>query len=124
MPQVSTRLRFARSLRIGTIATIVAGGLLVLAPAASSQSVTPQSVDPWQHFIDCAGVLITAPDVHAANCLPSNVGPESRSLGASSDGDDTKCPVRLTPSQFDGYEDDDCYDDTGQDDSVDDLTNV
>lgn len=100
MPQVSTRLRFARSLRIGTIATIVAGGLLVLAPAASSQTVTPQSVDPWQHFIDCAGVLITAPDVHAANCLPSNVAPETKSLGASSDGDDGfDCPI------LDGVED-------------------
>ena len=85
MPATSPRL--THQLRIGTIATIVAGGLLLLATSASSQSVTPQSVDPWQHFIDCAGVLITAPDVHAANCLPSNIPPETKSL-ASSPGDD------------------------------------
>ncbi len=114
MSAVSTKPSLTRSLRIGTIATIVAGGLLLLAPAASSQSVTPQSVDPWQHFIDCAGVLITAPDVHAANCLPSNAGLETKSLGASGD-DDSKCPVRLTQSQFDGYEDDDCYGDAVDD---------
>ncbi len=82
MPAVSTKLR------IGTIATIVAGGLLLLAPGASSQSVTPQSVDPLQHFIDCAGVLITAPDIHAANCLPSVIGPEMNSLASSPDDDD------------------------------------
>ena len=82
MSAVSTKLR------IGTIATIVAGGLLLLAPGASSQSVTPQSVDPLQHFIDCAGVLITAPDVHAANCLPNNIPPETNSLASSPDDDD------------------------------------
>lgn len=120
MPAVSSKLR------IGTIATIVAGGLLLLAPGASSQSVTPQSVDPLQHFIDCAGVLITAPDVHAANCLPSNIGPEMKSLGSGSGGGGgSPCRIRITPSQFDGYEDDDCDDDdTSQDDFVDDLTNV
>lgn len=84
MSAVSTKLR------IGTIATIVAGGLLLLAPGASSQSVTPQSVDPMQHFIDCAGVLITAPDVHAANCLPNNIPPETKSM-ASSIGDPDPC---------------------------------
>lgn len=103
MPAVSTKPRFAGSLRIGTIATIVAGGLLLLAPAASSQSVTPQSVDPLQHFIDCAGVLITAPDVHAANCLPSNVAPDTKALGASGGGDDVDCFV--DDAAQDGFED-------------------
>src|SRR5687768_9882132 len=88
MRAVSTNQRLTHRLRIGTIATIVAGGLLLLAHGASSQSVTPQSVDPMQHFIDCAGVLIAAPDVHAANCLPSNIGPETMSLASSPDDDD------------------------------------
>ena len=117
MPAVSSKLR------IGTIATIVAGGLLLLAPGASSQSVTPQSVDPLQHFIDCAGVLITAPDVHAANCLPSNIGPEMKSLG-SSNGSGTPCRVRMTPTQFDSSNDDDCYEDDASQDGVADLTNT
>jgi|GEM_PF-2798328 len=84
MPAVSTKHRLARRIRLGTIATLVAGGLLLLAPSASSQTVTPQSVDPLQHFIDCAGVLITAPDIHAAYCLPSNVAPDSYALGGGS----------------------------------------
>jgi hypothetical protein len=81
----ATNPRLTHQLRIGIIATIIAGGILLLAPGASSQSVTPQSVDPMQHFIDCAGVLITAPDVHAANCLPSNIAPETKSLASSPD---------------------------------------
>ena len=105
MSAVSTRLR------IGTIATVVVGGLLLLAPGASSQSVTPQSVDPWQHFIDCAGVLITAPDVHAANCLPNNIGPEMKSLGSSSDGGGKDCRI------LDGVEDLVLDTDCGRDDT-------
>ncbi len=84
MSAVSSKHQLAHRIRLGTIATLAAGGLLLLAPTASSQTVTPQSVDPLQHFIDCAGVLITAPDVHAANCLPSNVAPETRALGGGS----------------------------------------
>ncbi len=105
MPAVSTKHRLARRLRIGTIATLAAGALLLLAPSASSQTVTPQSVDPLQHFIDCAGVLITAPDIHAANCLPSNVAPETKSLGADSIGDDSHCMVDVVQ---DGFADSDC----------------
>lgn len=105
MSAVSTKLR------IGTIATIVAGGLLLLAPGASSQSVTPQSVDPMQHFIDCAGVLITAPDVHAANCLPNNIPPETKSMASSIGDPDNDCFDDAV--QIDG--DSDCLreDDTG-----------
>ncbi|MBL8593426.1 MAG: hypothetical protein ABS35_31745 [Kaistia sp. SCN 65-12] len=84
MPPVSSTL--TRRIRIGAIAALAASGLLLLAPSASSQTVTPQSVDPLQHFIDCAGVLITAPDIHAANCLPSNVAPETKALGAAGSG--------------------------------------
>lgn len=84
MSAVSTKHRLARRIRLGTIATLAAGGLLLLAPSASSQTVTPQSEDPLQHFIDCAGVLITAPDIHAAYCLPSNVAPERYALGGGS----------------------------------------
>lgn len=86
MPAVSSKARFFGHARlIGAIATIAAGGMVILAGSATSQSVTPQSVDPLQHFIDCAGVLISAPDVHAANCLPSNIPPEMKSLGGASE---------------------------------------
>ena len=82
----------------GLSAVIIAGGAL-LASVASSQSVTPQSVDPWQHFVDCAGVLISAPDVHAEFCLPSNVAPDDNSLLGSKSG---------TPCSEDDVDDDYC----------------
>jgi len=116
MSAVSTGHRLARRIRLGTIATLAAGGLLLLAPSASSQTVTPQSVDPLQHFIDCAGVLITAPDIHAANCLPSNVGPETRALGAAGSGSyvpPTKCREDVVLIDGDSGCDYDDTDDTG-----------
>lgn len=119
MPAVSTKHRLARRLRIGTVATLAAGALLLLAPSASSQTVTPQSVDPLQHFIDCAGVLITAPDIHAANCLPSNIGPEMKSLGSSNESSNPCRFISVEPTQFDGYEDDDCHDDSVEDNVLD-----
>jgi hypothetical protein len=118
MPPVSTQL--THRIRIGTIATLAAGGLLLLASSANSQTVTPQSVDPLQHFIDCAGVLITAPDIHAANCLPSNVAPETKALGAAGSGNYDPCPVRVKEIQLDGY--DECYEDDAVEE-VDDTTN-
>lgn len=97
------------------LALFAAGGLLILSGSASSQTITPQSVDPWQHFIDCAGVLISAPDIHAQYCLPSNNPPETKSLAPSGDGG-----CRLLDTVLDGT--DDAYgcrlpdDDIGQDD--------
>jgi hypothetical protein len=81
MPAVSPKPR----LRLVAAASFILGGAMILATSASSQSVTPQSVDPMQHFIDCAGVLISAPDVHAANCLPNNIPPEMKSLGGATE---------------------------------------
>lgn len=122
MPAVSTKHHLARRIRIGTIATLAAGALLLLAPSASSQTVTPQSVDPLQHFIDCAGVLITAPDIHAANCLPSNVAPETRSIGPSGSGSDDPCRIiRVEPAQD---SDKDCFEDDAFTEITQDGTNV
>lgn len=110
MTAFSTGTGLAKYLRmIGTVAGVTAGSLLILAGAASSQTVTPQSVDPMQHFIDCAGVLISAPDVHAANCLPSNIGPETNSL-ASSPGDDDDCVADVVILQEDDSDNtNDCF---------------
>ena len=94
----------------GLSAVIIAGGAL-LASVASSQSVTPQSVDPWQHFVDCAGVLISAPDVHAEFCLPSNVAPDDASLLEGKDGPDC---IQRAPAQFDDL-DEECYEDDTSD---------
>lgn len=120
MHAVSTKAGFKRHLRlIGVLTTIAAGGLLVLAGAANSQSVTPQSVDPVQHFIDCFGVMISAPEVHAANCMPSNIPPEMDSLASDDDGGND-C-ITLKRIQDADSEDDvsPCHDDDNADNVLD-----
>lgn len=94
---VSSKPGLARRLRpLGLAATLAAGGLLLLVGAATSQPVTsdpvvPQAVDPIQHFIDCAGVLISDPEVHAAYCLPSTVPPDMINTSVTKSG--TPCEV-------------------------------
>ncbi|MBK8084187.1 MAG: hypothetical protein IPK28_10325 [Devosia sp.] len=95
-------------------AAVIAGvtSLMVVGGTALSQPVTPQSVDPLQHFLDCAGVLISDPDVHAAYCAPNTIPPELGSLASSGGGGSPECVA------------DDVFDDTddcGPDDIRDDL---
>jgi len=54
---------------------------------ANAQQVTPQSEDPWQHFVDCLDVMFTAPDIHALYCSPSQVPPELAAIDSGSSGD-------------------------------------
>lgn len=61
---------------VGLAAAAVTAGVIGFGGAATSQTVTPDSVDHVQHFLDCLGVLITDPDIHAAYCTPSRVSPE------------------------------------------------
>ena len=64
-----------------------------------------------QHFIDCAGVLITAPDIHAAYCLPSQVPPElSAPTSAGSAGQGSDCMVEdvIADGVLDDAKGDDC----------------
>ena len=93
MHPVSTSSRRSRRMHVFAVPAVLAGAaVLILAGTAISQTVTPQSEDPVQHFIDCAGVLITAPDIHAAYCLPSKVPPElAAPTSASSPGEGSHC---------------------------------
>jgi len=87
-------------------AATAAGGLLILSGSASSQTITPQSVDPVQHFIDCAGVLISAPEIHAKYCMPSNNPPETKSIASTGDGGNHCMDVvDDTNDAYDGVED-------------------
>ena len=102
MKAVSTKAGRKTKLRPAhLLATLAAGSLLILAGSANSQTITPQSVDPWQHFIDCAGVIISAPDIHAQYCLPSNNPPETKSLMPTGDGGDCITVVDDTDDAFD-----------------------
>ena len=94
---VKTTMRVAAKL-----AAIVGLGMLALSGPATSQTVTPQSVDPVQHFLDCFGVLVSDPDVHAAQCGP---GHEFFLPGPSSG---TPCQP-LADDAFDDVYDDTCY---------------
>jgi len=53
------------------LAGIGTAAALAVSPAVQAQEVTPQSADPLQHYIDCAKVLFSAPDIHAQFCQPS-----------------------------------------------------
>jgi hypothetical protein len=49
---------------------------MMISPASAAQ-VTPASVNGWQHFVDCFGVMLHDSNAHAANCDPGQAGPNS-----------------------------------------------
>jgi hypothetical protein len=53
---------------------------------AYAETVTPPQVSQAQHFLDCFGVMITDPAVHAAECSPSQVPPSTDQLAPTSSG--------------------------------------
>ncbi|HVY50608.1 MAG TPA: hypothetical protein VHA07_03520 [Devosia sp.] len=76
--------RAARVAKIlATGAAAIGMGLLALSGPASSQTVTPGSTDQVQHFLDCFGVMISDPQVHAAECSPGHdwTGPFQQATG-------------------------------------------
>lgn len=70
--RIATRL----ATKIGAVA-LLAGGITVTT-ATTSQAIF--NAEQTQHIIDCARWLLTDPETHAANCLPSRVAPSNRSL--------------------------------------------
>lgn len=62
--------------RAGAVTLLAAG--LTVASSSSSQAVF--NAVQAQHFIDCAGWLLSDPEMHAANCSPSRVALSLRSL--------------------------------------------
>jgi hypothetical protein len=60
------------ALNAARIATIFGLGLFALSGPASSEGITPNTVSPVQHFLDCFGALITDPVAHAASCVPGH----------------------------------------------------
>ena len=49
---------------------------MMISPA-SAQTVTPASVNGWEHFVDCFSVMLHDSNAHAANCDPGQAGPTS-----------------------------------------------
>jgi hypothetical protein len=79
------RIQNAKPVRVAKtgakIAAVVAMGLFALSGSASSQSITPNSVNPVQHFLDCFGAMISNPAAHAADCSPGHDAFVSGSTG-------------------------------------------
>lgn len=51
----------------------------------------------FSHFIDCAGLMLTAPSIHAENCLPNHIPDSLSSLATPSVGAAPPPPV-VTPA--------------------------
>jgi len=69
---------------------------MMISPA-SAQTVTPASVNGWEHFVDCFGVMLHDSSAHAANCDPGQAGPNS-SLTSFSGGAE---PPKKIECEFD-----------------------
>ena len=50
---------------------------MMISPASAASPVTPDSVNPWEHFVDCFKVMLNDSAAHAANCDPGQPGPNS-----------------------------------------------
>jgi hypothetical protein len=61
----------------GAVLLLAAG--FTMATATSSQAGL-FNAEQRQHVIDCVGWLLSDPEMHAANCLPSRVAPDFGSL--------------------------------------------
>ncbi len=69
-----------------TIIATMTAGMLATAAVVGGTTAT-RAFD--QHFIECFGWMITDPDTHAANCLPSRVVPsEPGSTSKKSSGNE------------------------------------
>lgn len=55
-----------------TIAAGIVTGLLALAATGGAYAFTPNVVAEVDHFIECFGWMLTDPETHAAECMPSN----------------------------------------------------
>ena len=78
---------------LGLLATAAgAVGIIALGSVGGTQAVTPSSVSQLQHYLDCFGVMITDPDVHAAECSPSKGAPQFETLSSPGTGEDCEFP--------------------------------
>ncbi len=76
----------------------IAGGLSIAAmlsvcgvPAAFAD-VTPQKVDPVQHFADCLHAMLSDSAEHAAACSPSAILPDTQTLTSVGGGNSCDPP--------------------------------
>ena len=60
--------------RTGTSAIFAVAMLLSNVAPSQAISITPDSVNPWQHIVDCWGAMVAGDPVHATDCSPGQPG--------------------------------------------------
>lgn len=80
-------------------------GIAITATSLTLAMVTAQPAqaidrvgEGFGHFIDCAGLMLTAPSAHADNCLPNHIPDSLSSLATPSTGIAPPPPV-ITPPE-------------------------
>jgi len=62
----------ARILKRAAAAVASVIGVSAATIASADTTITPDSVNHWQHVIDCAKALLSAPAAHAQYCAPGH----------------------------------------------------
>lgn len=88
----STPIRRRRGIAI--TATSLTLAMVTAQPAQAIDRVG----EGFSHFIDCAGLMLTAPSTHAENCLPNHIPDSLSSLATLSTGAVPPPPV-ITPPE-------------------------
>ena len=81
-PEVSQAAKALRARKL----LVSAVAMTMMAGPAGAQTVTPQSVNGFQHFADCLNVLLADSQAHAAYCSPSNILPSLATLSSGGGG--------------------------------------
>lgn len=76
-------LRAKHGKRVTAILCGLGMATLMVSPAPAAQTITPASVDQFQHFVDCFAALFNDPEAHALYCTPSRAAPVGGSNGGS-----------------------------------------
>ena len=87
---------------------IFAIAMLLSATGSQAASITPDSVNPWQHIVDCWGAMLHDSSTHQASCSPGQAGTNTTLVtpvpGGGSGVPHVTCPVGLGRSVFPTYQ--------------------
>lgn len=70
---------------------------MLLSTGAQANSITPDSINPWFHILDCWDAMLHDPGAHQASCSPGQPGSNS-SLVTPVHGGGTSTPQQTCPS--------------------------
>jgi len=90
--------------RAGASAIFAVAMTLSNVAASQAMSITPGSVNPWQHIVDCWGAMVAGDPVHATDCSPGQPGSNTTLVTPVPGGGSgaPPCTPRLT-GELDSY---------------------